>query len=549
MGARGPGARPLTAIEGGRNAPPAPAFDFMGGQTSEQARPWHAPGLSRAERVIAFIESLPVTKGFGVGEPIKLLPFQLKWIEAVYAEGDDAKRLVREAMLSVARGNGKTVLIAGLCLAHLIGPESEPRGECYSAAATKEQAAIIFEEMAAWIRRVPWMNARCNVKAFHKTIDDAVTGSVYRALASDGASVHGLASSFVACDELAQWPKRELYDVLRTSMGKREEPLLIAIGTQSPYADNMMSELVDYAARVESGEIEDPGFHGQVYAAPEDAALDDPDAWAAANPALGLFRSREELASECARAMRMPTREAAFRNLYLNQRVDAEPKAINPAEWASCGGPVDVEALRGRPCYGGLDLSSTRDLTAFVLYFPEEGVALVWFWCPKHGLRERAETDRVPYDVWAKEGFITPTPGKAVDKAFIATHLAQLRNLYDIRGIAYDRWRIEELTPLLKQEGVELPLEPWGQNFASMAPAVDAFEQAMLSGHLKHADHPVLRWNASNAVYEQDASGNRKLNKARSRDRIDGLQALVMAIGLASQDGGPEEFQGGVIFI
>jgi phage terminase large subunit-like protein len=184
-----------------------------------------------------------------------------------------------------------------------------------------------------------------------------------------------------------------------------------------------------------------------------------------------------------------------------------------------------------------------------VLYFPEEGVALVWFWCPKHGLRERAETDRVPYDVWAKEGFITPTPGKAVDKAFIATHLAQLRNLYDIRGIAYDRWRIEELTPLLKQEGVELPLEPWGQNFASMAPAVDAFEQAMLSGHLKHADHPVLRWNASNAVYEQDASGNRKLNKARSRDRIDGLQALVMAIGLASQDGGPEEFQGGVIFI
>jgi phage terminase large subunit-like protein len=523
MGLRGPGA--------GRQRKAAEAC-----QDDSTARPWEALDLTRAGRVLVFLESLRVTKGFGAGELLRLLPFQREWIEAVYADGDDGQREVRTGLLSVARGNGKTVIVAGLTLAHLIGPESEPRGECYSAAATKEQASLIFAEMEAFIMAAPWMAARLNIKRFHKMIEDLESGSIYRALASDGPAAHGLAASFVACDELAQWKRRELFDVLRTSMGKRAAPLLIAIGTQSPKPENIMSELVDYSARVTSGEIEDRGFHGALYAIPDDVDAYDPDNWHLANPALGVFRSAAEMRSEADRARRMPTFEPAFMNLYCNRRVDSEPKAINPAEWEAAGGALDLEKLAGRPCYAGLDLSSTRDLSALVLYFPDDdGAVLPFFWCPKDNLAEREEVDRVPYRTWAKAGHIEPTPGKAIDKRAIAHRLAEIASLYDLRGVAYDRWGFADLAKIFDGEGVRLPLVEWGQGYASMAPAVDAFETALLSGSMRHGMHPVLRWNASNAVFETDPAGNRKPAKNRSIDRIDGLVALIMACGLAAR--------------
>lgn len=510
-----------------------------------QPHAWQAPGLSRAGRVIAFLESLPVTKGFGVGRPLKLLPFQREWLEAVYREDGDGERLVRTALLSVARGNGKSVICAGLCLAHLVGPEAEPRGECYSAAATKDQSAIIFAEMEAVIMAVPWLAARLNVQRFHKRIEDPETGSCYRALASDGKAVHGLAPSFVVCDELAQWKSRELFDVLRTGMGKREAPLLCVIGTQSPRAENIMSELIDYGERVRSGEVEDPAFHGRLYAAPDDCALDDPAGWAAANPALGLFRSEREMRDEAERAMRMPTFAPAFRNLYLNQRVDAEPKAINPAEWEACAETVAPDALRGRRCFAGLDLSSVRDLTALVLYFPDDGGAVLpFFFVPKENMAEREETDRVPYRTWAAAGHLEATPGKAVDKAFIAARMARVLAEYDVQGIAFDRWGMADLRALLSRDGIEAPLVDWGQGFRDMGPAVDAFEAALIAGELRHGGHPVLRWCAGNAVFETDPAGARKLSKARSIDRIDGLVALVMAVGLASRTAEAERFKG-----
>lgn len=528
MGARGPGAaRQRAAAEYAAEAGP---------------HPWEAAGLGRAERVIAFVESLPITKGFGAGETIKLLPFQRDWITAIYATGEDGKRAVRTGLMSVARGQGKTVLAAMLCLCHLVGPEAEPRGECYSAAATKEQAALIFAEMEAVIMSVPWMAARLNVKRFHKTIEDAESGSIYRALASDGKAVHGTASSFVCCDELAQWHKRELFDVLRTSMGKRAEPLMLVIGTQSPHPENLMSELVDYAHRITSGEIEDATFHGAVYAVPDDADPFDPEQWHLANPAMGVFVSHDQLAAEAERAKRLPTFAPAFMNLHLNMRVDAEPKAIDPREWEACGGPVDVAALRGRPC---LDLASVRDLAAFVLYFPEDGGAVLpWFWTPKTGLAAKEETDRVPYRTWANQGFLEATPGKAIDKTFIAARLGEIAGLYDLRGVAYDRMFMKDLQVILDNEGITLPLIEWGQGFLSMGPAVNAFEVALLENELRHGMHPVLRWNAANAVFEHDASGNRKLSKNRSIDRIDGLQALVMACGLAARDEGPAVYRG-----
>ena len=443
MGARGPGAS--------RQRKAAALVEI------NAAHPWEAEGLSRAERVIAFIESLPITKGFGAGENVKLLPFQREWIEAVYATDVEGKRRVRTGLLSVARGQGKTVLAAMLCLCHLCGPEAEQRGECYSAAATKEQAGLIFAEMEAVILAVPWMASRLNVQRFYKTIEDDETGSRYRALASDGAAVHGTASSFIVCDELAQWKKRELFDVLRTSMGKRAEPLMLAIGTQSPNPLNIMSELVDYSRRIETGEIEDRSFHGAVYAVPEDADPYDPDNWPLANPALGTFVSAEQIADEAERAQRMPTFEPAFLNLHCNMRVDAEPKAINPAEWDACGEAIDLASLKGKKCYAGLDLSAVRDLSALVLFFPESGAVLPFFWCPKAGIERKEEIDRVPYRTWEKQGFIEATPGKAIDKRFIAKRLAKVAATYDLRAVAYDRHAIEDLTVILDGEGVS-----WG---------------------------------------------------------------------------------------
>lgn len=509
-------------------------------------QPWMAPGLSRSERVIAFIESLPITKGYGAGETIQLEPFQRQWVESIYIDDATGERAVRTGLLSVARGNGKTVLCAALALCHLCGPESEPRGECYSAGATREQAGLIFAEMQAIVLATPWLAARLNIKSFTKEIEDLITGSLYKALASDGHAQHGLASSFVVCDELAQWKGRELFDVLRTSLGKRREPLMLIIGTQSPRAENVMSELVDYTGRVATGEIVDASFHGVVYAVPDDADAFDPANWPLANPALGVFRSEREMQEEATRAQRMPTFEPSFRNLYCNQRVDAEPKAINPVEWEACGLAVDPAALAGRPCFGGLDLSSTRDLSAFVLYFPHDGGAVLpWIWCPKENLAEREESDRVPYRTWAKEGHIIPTPGRAIDKRFIAAALAQAADTFDIRGIAFDRWAINDLKAILSTEGINLPLSEWGQGYRDMGPATDAFETALLSGQLAHGMHPLLRWSAGNLVFEMDPAGARKPSKARSIDRIDPMVALIMACGLASRDTGPEVYRGG----
>ena len=533
MGKRGPGASRMKR-----------AAEQL--ETSElDWHPWEADGLSRADKVIAFIESMPITKGYGAGENVKLLPFQREWIEAVYATDDDGNRRVRTGLLSVARGQGKTVLAALLCLCHLCGPEAESRGECYSAGATKDQSGLIFAEMEATIMAVPWMAARLNVQRFHKRIEDGETGSTYRALASDGASVHGLASSFIVCDELAQWKKRELFDVLRTSMGKRKEPLLLAIGTQSPSPINIMSELVDYAGRVNSGEIDDLSFHGALYAVPEEADPYDPENWKLANPALGVFVSEQQIADEAERAKRMPTFEPAFLNLHCNMRVDAEPKAINPAEWQACGKEVNVAALKGRPCYAGLDLASVRDLAALVLYFPEDGGAVLpYFWCPKAGIDVKEEVDHVPYRVWAKQGHIEPTPGAAIDKSYIVRRLAQIVSDFDLRGVAYDRMFMKDLQVLLDHEGIALPLVEWGQGYVSMGPAVNAFETALLAGDLHHGMHPVLRWNASNLMLDTDPAGNRKPNKARSIDRIDGMAALIMACGLAATDEGPAVYRG-----
>ena len=264
--------------------------------------------------------------------------------------------------------------------------------------------------------------------------------------------------------------------------------------------------------------------------------------WHACNPALGDFCSIEALRSAALQAKRMPAREPTFRLLHLNQRVRAESRFIPPGEWQACAGDVDVDALRGRRCWAGLDLGSTIDLTALVLYF-EDGSVVPYFWVPKDRLEERERTDRVPYPRWFKEGLIEAPAGRAIDKLAIIRRLAQIAVMFDLQGIAFDRWRLEDLKKLLADEGIDIVVTPWGQGFKDMGPAVDALEAAILDRKLKHGAHPVLTWNCWNAVVEIDPTGARKIDKAKSTERVDGMVALTMAVGLAARSPNPAEFE------
>lgn len=529
MGRRGPGARHKQAVE-------TPETAFSGPFA------WEDDSLPMPERIIAFAEALPITSGMHAGQNVLFREWQKAFIRRVYGPlREDGRRRVRTALFSLPRKNGKTAICAILALAHLCGPAAERRGQVFSAAADRDQASLIFNEMRAMIEATPWLESRCNIQQFRKAIEDDVTGSVYQAMSSDARKAHGLSPSFVICDELAQWKNRELYDNLVTGTGARAEPLVVVIGTQAKDDQHLMSELVDYGQKVIDGEVDDPTFSATIYRAPEDADPWALETWEACNPALGDFRSLEEMETFAEQAQRIPAREAVFRNLYLNQRVDSEVRFIAAADWQRCAGEIDPVSLYGKPCYVGLDLSSTRDLTAAVAFFPDGGEVVPFFFVPGDNMREREDTDRVPYVTWQKEGLLTATRGRAVDKKAVAQRLAQLCADYDVKAVAYDRWRMEDLKRILDDEGINLPLVGFGQGFQSMSPALDAMETLVLDGKLNHGGHPVLTWNCSNCVVDTDPAGNRKLSKKRSREKIDGMVALIMAIGVWSSEQKQEE--------
>ena len=522
MGLRGPGAKPKKRRQ---------AEDAI-----QERYPWQDETLPMWRRVIKFCNTLPITSGKLAGQTMTLRPWQEDFIRKVYEPEKESKRLVRTALLSLPRKNGKTALCAALALCHLCGPCAEPRGQVYSAASDRAQASLIFKEMVAIIEKLPWLEERLNIRSFNKAIEDMDNGSSFEALSSDARKAHGLSPSFVICDEVAQWRGRELYDNLLTGMDARVQPLAITIGTQSADDHSLMSELVDYAAKVNSGELDDPHFVGVVYAAREE---DDPwseDTWRRVNPALGDFKSLDGMKIQAQEARRIPARVGPFKNLHLNMRVDAEQRFLAREDWIACGDPVDASSLYGRPCYGGLDLSATGDLTALLLYFPDDGGAVLpYFWLPKENIEMLETQSRVPYRLWAEQGYIELTPGRIVDFKYVARRLAQVAADFDIRGIGYDRWRIKQLQAVMAEDGFELPLQPFGQGFVDMAPAVDALERLVLARKLRHGNNPILTWNTANAVVEQDAAGNRKLSKKRSREKIDGLVALTMAVGVAAQ--------------
>lgn len=524
MGLRGIGAQPIERKKRGR--PP-------------RKKAWEADGLTRAERVRAFIESLPITSGVHAGKPFIIRDWQ--WseiIEPLYATDAEGRRRKRKALITIPRKNGKTQLAAALALCHLVGPEAEARGQVYSAAADRKQAALILKELVAFVRAVDWLAKRIIIREHSKTLEDVVTGSTYEALSSDARKAHGLNVSFAIMDELAQWPKRDLYEALTTGGAARAEPLYVTISTQSHDKNSVMSELVQYAERVRDGVIDDDTFLPVIFAAPDDADPWSEETWRACNPALGDFRSLEEMRAAAAEAKALPAREPSFRLLYLNQPVDASARFLNARDWKACKvddtpGLFGQTLLMKQRCILGLDLSSTTDLTALVAWFPATRDLRAWFWMPADNIEEAERRDHVPYRLWRGQGFIEATPGRAIDKSFVVHRLGELTKEYDVQFCAADRWRLDEIRRLMDEAGVKIELQEFGQGWRDMGPAIDAFETAVLRRELRHPGHPVLDWNVANAVTVSDPTGARKLVKDRASGRIDGLVAAVMAIGAA----------------
>ena len=453
----------------------------------------------------------------------------------------------RRAIISFGRKNAKTTLSAFLLLLHTVGPEARPNSQLYSAAQSRDQASLLFNLAAKIVRLSPSLRQYVVVRDTAKQLACPELGTLYRALSAEAATAYGLSPVFVVHDELGQvkGPRSELYEALETAAGAQEDPLSIVISTQAPTAADLLSVLIDDAA---TGA--DPKVKLFLFTAPEGMDPFSDEAIRAANPAYGDFLNPQEVRDQAESARRMPAREAAYRNLVLNQRINMHSPFIARAVWESCGGAVDGDVFASRPVYAGLDLSARNDLTALVLVAQaEDGKWNVRceFWCPEMGLEERARRDRAPYDVWVKQGYLHATPGASVDFAFVAQRLAELGSEMDLRAIAFDRWRMDYLTADMNRMGlpftvlpkVELPPEglpdglvlvKHGQGFQDMPPALDGLEAELLNGRVRHEMHPVLTWCAANAVAERNAAGERKLEKAKSTGRIDGLVALAMAM-------------------
>lgn len=439
----------------------------------------------------------------------------------------------RRAIISVGRKNAKTTFAAFLLLLHTAGPEAVANSQLNSSAQSREQAGIIFDLAAKIVRMSPELNPHIIVRDTAKQLLCPELGTKYRALSAEVSTSFGLSPVFLVHDELGQvrGPKSELYEALETAVSAHDQPLSIIISTQAPTENDLLSILIDDAAKAN-----DP--RTVLILCTADIELDpfDVETIKLANPAFGDFQNANEIIAMAEDARRMPSREADYRNLVLNQRVESSNPFVSKTTWQSCAGEINNEFGK-RPVFGGLDLSSTTDLTALVLGADVGDVFQVksTFWLPEETLRDRARLDRVPYDIWYDQGYLEVTPGKSIEYEFIARYLVdEVFSCLNIKKIAFDRWGFRHLKPWLLKAGLteekitEVFVE-FGQGYQSMSPALRALETMILNKKLAHGGHPVLAMCAANAVIHKDPAGNRKLDKAKSRGRIDGMVCLAMA--------------------
>jgi phage terminase large subunit-like protein len=484
--------------------------------------------------VVRFIDNLTHTKGEWARHPFDLRPWQREIVGNLFGTlRDDGLRQYRTCYVEIPRKNGKTELAAAVALYMLIG-DGEMGGEVYSAAVDRDQAGLVFGVAAEMIRNDPELLAICDVIDSRKTIVHRPSGSFYRAIPAEAAGRHGYNASAVIYDELHAAPNRELYDVLATSTGARRQPLIFVITTAGWDRNSICWELHDYALKVGDGIIPDPSFMPVIFAAPDDADWLDEDVWHRANPALGDFRSLDEMRTAALRAKQVPGQQNAFRRLYLCQWTEQADRWLDMAVWDENDACTPGDELEGKECFAGLDLSTTTDITALELYFPDEeggGDVLSYFWIPEERMHERSFRDRVPYETWVREGVVRMTDGNVVDYDEIRADINDLATRFNIRELAIDRWNSTQLQTQLVADG--FTVVPFGQGFASMTAPTKELERLVLERKLRHGGNPVLRWMASNVAVKQDPAGNLKIDKAKSTERVDGMVALAMAVGRA----------------
>ena len=486
--------------------------------------------MTRGEKVIAFVERFClVPEGKHVGQPMKLMKFQRQFILDIYDNSVGTSR----AYLSVGRKNGKSALIAGILLAHIVGPEARQNSQIISGARSRDQASLVFKLAEKMVRLSPQLSKIIRIIPSQKSLVGLPMNVEYKAISAEAGTAHGLSPVLAILDEVGQVRGQQdaFIEAIETAQGAHDDPLLIAISTQAATDGDLFSIWLDDAANAK-----DKRIVSHVYTAPEDCDVMDRAAWKAANPALGEFRSVKDIEDFAKQASRLPAKENSFRWLYLNQRIEATSPFLNRTEWEA--NSADPELADGAPCWAGLDLSASRDLTAFVMVFPDgdEWSVVPHFFLPADGIREKARTEKVPYDLWADQGFVTLIDGPVIVPAMVARHVAEAAERYNMQLLAYDRWRINDFQRELDAIGASIPMAPFGQGFKDMAPAVDKLERLVAERKLRHGGHPVMNMCAANAVAERDPAGNRKLNKMKSVGKIDGLVALAMALGAAAHE-------------
>ena len=494
-----------------------------------------------ADFAVAFIESLCHTKGTWAGKPFELIDWQERIISDLFGIlKKNGYRQFNTAYVEIPKKQGKSELAAAVALLLCCG-DGEERAEVYGCAADRQQAGIVFDVAADMVRMCPALNKRVKILASQKRMVFQPTNSFYQVLSAEAYSKHGFNIHGVVFDELHTQPDRKLFDVMTKGSGDaRMQPLYFLITTAGTDTQSICYETHQKALDILEGRKIDHTFYPVIYGVREDEDWTSPEVWKKANPSLGITVGIDKVQAACDSAKQNPGEENSFRQLRLNQWVKQSVRWMPMHKWDACAFPVSEDELEGRVCYGGLDLSSTMDITAFVLVFPpmdesDKYAVLPYFWIPEDNVDLRVRRDHVPYDVWQRQGKLETTEGIVVHYGYIEKFIERLGERFNIREIAFDRWGAVQMVQNL--EGMGFTVVPFGQGFASMSPPTKELMKLVLEERIAHGGHPVLRWNMDNIFIRTDPAGNIKADKAKSTEKIDGAIALIMALDRAIRCG------------
>lgn len=494
-----------------------------------------------ADFAVTFIESLCHTKGTWAGKKFELIDWQEQIIRDLFGIlKPNGYRQFNTAYIEIPKKNGKSELAAAIALLLTCG-DGEQRAEVYGAAADRQQASIVFDVAADMVRMCPALNKRVKILASQKRLIYEPTNSFYQVLSAEAYSKHGFNVHGVVFDELHSQPNRKLYDVLTKGSGDaRMQPLFFLLTTAGTDTHSICYEVHQKAQDIIDGRKIDPTFYPVIYGADDTEDWTSPKVWKKCNPSLGETIGMDKVKTACESAKQNPGEENSFRQLRLNQWVKQAVRWMPMDKWDKCAFAVNEDDLRGRVCYGGLDLSSTTDITAFVLVFPpldeeDKYVIIPYFWIPEDTLDLRVKRDRVPYDVWERQGYLQTTEGNVIHYGYIEKFIESLGERFNIREIAFDRWGAVQMVQNL--EGMGFTVVPFGQGFKDMSPPTKELMKLTLEQRIAHGGHPVLRWNMDNIFVRTDPAGNIKADKEKSTEKIDGAIATIMALDRAIRCG------------